>query len=85
MRPGHAGGNVGQVEDLNPTAVICMAGIRVFPGTRLAEIAREKAAANGLESPGTVFLPFPKGPGPIGSPLVGLSEVHPNWIFPGLA
>jgi radical SAM superfamily enzyme YgiQ (UPF0313 family) len=68
-----------------PTAVICMVGIRIFPGTRLAGIARRE----GRLAPDHNFL----------QPIFYLSEQikvniikhiqqfstdHPTWIFPGL-
>jgi radical SAM superfamily enzyme YgiQ (UPF0313 family) len=74
-----------QVEDLNPTAVICMTGIRVFPGTRLAEIAREEGLLpenwNPLEP---FFYLSPRIRSGLESRLLEFSKVHPNWIFPGL-
>lgn len=69
---------------MDPTAVICMVGIRVFPGTRLAKIARDQ----GVTGPDTDFL----------KPVFYLSEAiekkilpfveefskqNPSWIFPG--
>ncbi len=74
-----------QVEDLNPTAVICMTGIRVFPGTRLAEIAREEGLLPArLESPGAVFLSVPEGPGSSGSATAGLFGGPSELDLPGL-
>ena len=74
-----------RVEDLNPTAVICMTGIRVFPKTRLAEIARKEGLLaenwNPLEP---FFYLSPMVRDDLESRLVDFSEVHPNWIFPGL-
>jgi len=74
-----------QAEDLNPSAVICMTGIRVFPGTRLAEIAREEgllpADWNPLEP---FFYLSPKVRDHLEGRLLDFSKAHPNWIFPGL-
>ncbi|RPH86460.1 MAG: radical SAM protein [Desulfobacteraceae bacterium] len=74
-----------QAADLNPTAVICMTGIRVFPGTRLAEIARKEGLLpenwNPLEP---FFYLSPEVRDHLESRLLEFSEVHPNWIFPGL-
>ncbi|HEU20519.1 MAG TPA: radical SAM protein [Deltaproteobacteria bacterium] len=73
------------VNDMSPTAVICMIGIRIFPGTTLSS----KAMKEGYIAPNTDFL----------KPVFYLSEAiehgilpfveqysqtHSNWIFPGL-
>ncbi len=73
------------VNGMSPTAVICMIGIRVFPGTALSSRAMEE----GYISPNADFL----------NPVFYLSEAieheilpfveeysraHSNWIFPGL-
>jgi len=71
---------------MSPTAVVCMVGIRIFPGTRLFEIAMEEgciqAGQNLLEpcfylSPAIkdMILPF----------VEAFSKKHPTWIFPGMA
>ena len=74
-----------QVEDLNPTAVICMTGIRVFPGTRLAEIAREEGLLSADWNPLEPFFYLsPKVRDHLEGRLLDFSKVHPNWIFPGL-
>jgi radical SAM superfamily enzyme YgiQ (UPF0313 family) len=74
------------MEEISPTAVIAMIGLRIFPGTGLAY----QALSEGLISPGTDFL----------EPLFYLSPAvkdrvveiareraarHPNWILPGLS
>jgi len=74
------------MEEIAPTAVIAMIGLRIFPGTGLAY----QALAEGLIDPGTDFL----------EPLFYLSPAvrervveiareragrHPNWILPGLS
>lgn len=73
------------VLDLSATAVICMIGIRIFPGTRLASIAR----AEGLIDGQTDFLTpqFYLAPAireEILPFLMDFAKQHPNWIFPGL-
>jgi radical SAM superfamily enzyme YgiQ (UPF0313 family) len=73
------------IEEMAPTAVICMIGIRIFPKTKLFAIAREEGkihAGQNLLNP--VFylsghiekeiLPF----------IETFAENHPAWIFPGL-
>jgi len=70
---------------MSPTAVVCMVGIRIFPGTRLFEIARKEGriekGQNLLEpsfylSPAikNTILPF----------VETFSKDHPTWIFPGM-
>jgi radical SAM superfamily enzyme YgiQ (UPF0313 family) len=74
-----------QVEDLNPTAVICMTGIRVFPGTRLAEIARKEGLLSEKWNPLEPFFYLsPMIRGGLESRLLDFSKIHPNWVFPGL-
>ncbi len=70
---------------MDPTAVICMTGIRILPGTPLADLA----AREGIVGPHEDFLrpvfylshavreelqPF----------LEDFSKGHPTWIFPGM-
>jgi len=73
------------MEEISPTAVIAMLGLRIFPATGLAKLAEEE----GIISPSHDFLPptfyiAPK----VKDRLVELARkeaaVHPNWIFPGL-
>jgi radical SAM superfamily enzyme YgiQ (UPF0313 family) len=74
------------MEEISPTAVIAMVGLRIFPGTGLAS----EAEAEGMLSPTTDFL----------DPLFYLSPMvkdriveivrrraalHPNWILPGMS
>jgi radical SAM superfamily enzyme YgiQ (UPF0313 family) len=74
------------LEEISPTAVIAMVGLRVFPGTGLAS----EAQAEGLLSPATDFL----DPLFYLSPMVkdriveivrGRAALHPNWILPGMS
>ena len=73
------------VDGMSPTAVICMIGIRIFPHTRLALIAREE----GMIKPDEDFLKpvFYLSPH-VKEEILPLMEAfakdHPNWIFPGL-
>lgn len=73
------------MEEISPTAVIAMLGLRIFPATGLARLAEEES----IISPSHDFLPptfyiAPK----VKDRLVELARkeaaVHPNWIFPGL-
>ena len=70
---------------MSPTAVVCMVGIRIFPGTRLFETAGKDGMLPGkrnlLEpcfylSPAIedTILPF----------VEAFSKEHPTWIFPGM-
>lgn len=74
-----------RVEELQPTAVIAMTGIRIFPRTRLAEIAREEGL---LPTGWNPLEPFFYLSSQVRDQLAGglqeFSETHPNWIFPGL-
>ncbi len=74
-----------QVEDLNPTAVICMTGIRVFPEDAAGwNRPGGRAAARRLESPGAVFLSVPEGPGSFGRATAGLFQGPFELDLPGL-
>ncbi|NWF54580.1 MAG: radical SAM protein [Syntrophaceae bacterium] len=74
------------MEEIAPTAVIAMVGLRIFPGTGLAR----QAEAEGLLSPDTDFLDpvFYIAPA-VRDRLVDIvrhrSSLSPNWIFPGLS
>lgn len=74
-----------QVEGLQPTAVICMTGIRLFPGTRLAVRAREEGLLprdwNPLEP---AFYLSPSVRDYLEEGLLKFSRDHLNWVFPGL-
>ena len=73
------------IQDMSPTAVICMIGIRVFPKTRLSLIAMEEGVigpeedflkpvfylSSAIENE---ILPF----------IEKFSKVNPTWIFPGM-
>jgi radical SAM superfamily enzyme YgiQ (UPF0313 family) len=73
------------MEEISPTAVIAMLGLRVFPGTDLARLAQSE----GIISPGHDFLTptFYLAPA-VKNQVVEISRekaaAHPNWIFPGL-
>ena len=73
------------MEEISPTAVIAMVGLRIFPGTGLADLAEEE----GLISPQSNFLTpiFYIAPA-VKNKVVEIARqraaLHPNWIFPGL-
>jgi radical SAM superfamily enzyme YgiQ (UPF0313 family) len=73
------------IQDMAPTAVICMIGIRVFPETKLYRLSIEE----GVIDPDRDFLE----PAFYISPAVeneilpfveNFSKENPSWIFPGL-
>jgi radical SAM superfamily enzyme YgiQ (UPF0313 family) len=74
------------MEEISPTAVIAMVGLRVFPGTGLARLS----AAEGLLPPAADFLDpvFYIAP-EVRDRVVEIarrrSSLHPNWILPGLS
>ena len=73
------------MEEISPTAVIAMVGLRIFPGTGLARLAETE----GLISPAHDFLQptFYLAPA-IRDQVVALAQekakIHPHWIFPGM-
>jgi len=74
------------MEELSPTAVIAMVGLRIFPGTGLAELAEQE----GVISPCANFLAplFYISPAVKHKILKIVREraaLHPNWILPGLS
>ncbi|MBI5583415.1 MAG: cobalamin B12-binding domain-containing protein [Deltaproteobacteria bacterium] len=74
-----------EVEALRPTAVICMTGIRIFPGTRLAQISWEEGLLPDKWDPlGPVFYVAQAVRDSLEDRLRAFSENHPNWVFPGL-
>jgi len=87
--PGESEETIGEsftlMDELAPTAVIAMTGIRIFPGTRLADIAR----AEGLLAPAwdplePVFYLAPQVRPILEERLRAFAEDHRNWVFPGL-
>lgn len=73
------------INELSPTAVICMIGIRVFPETRLSVIAMEEGAiprdADFLEP---VFYLSTRIENEIIPFIERFSQDNPTWIFPGM-
>ncbi len=73
------------IDRQNPTAVICMAGIRIFPDTRLAAVARaEGRIGDGQRFLEPVFYLSDAVKENILPYLKLFSKTHPAWIFPGL-
>ncbi|HSR13933.1 MAG TPA: B12-binding domain-containing radical SAM protein, partial [Thermodesulfobacteriota bacterium] len=71
--------------EIQPTAVVAMAGLRIFPGTGLEKIA----AAEGAMSPSAnllepVFYISPAVKDRILDICREQAALRPNWIFPGL-
>jgi len=74
------------MEEISPTAVIAMVGLRIFPGTGLADQAQKE----GLLPPRTDFLdPVFYISSEVRDRVVEIarrrSSFHPNWILPGLS
>ncbi len=70
---------------MSPTAVVCMVGIRVFPGTQLFEIAVKEGV---LKPEDDLLEPFfylsPAIADKILPFVKRFSKEHPTWIFPGM-
>ena len=70
---------------MSPTAVVCMVGIRIFPGTRLFDIARNEGM---LQANQDLLKPFfylsPAIQDTILPFVERFSAKHPTWIFPGM-
>ena len=73
------------VRDMNPTAVICMAGVRIFPQTRMYHIALEEGVIDaGTDFLKPVFYLSPDVQDTIMPFLAEFALENPTWIFPGL-
>ncbi|MCP4666666.1 MAG: radical SAM protein [Deltaproteobacteria bacterium] len=73
------------IEEMSPTAIICMIGIRVFPRTRLSFIAvKEGIAHPEADFLRPVFYLSPAIENEIVPFLKKFSKRAPNWVFPGL-
>jgi radical SAM superfamily enzyme YgiQ (UPF0313 family) len=73
------------IEEMAPTAVICMIGIRIFPGTKLYAIARDEGkihAGQNLLDP--VFYLSSHIENEIIPFIENFAATHPTWIFPGM-
>lgn len=87
--PGETIGSVREtcrvVEETRPTAVVAMAGVRIYPGTPLAEIAQAKGM---IDSPKSYLEPLfyvEQGVREIlPGELIGFARNHGHWILPGL-
>ena len=73
------------IEKTQPTAAICMVGIRVFPNTALAETARSQGVVSAqTDFLRPVFYISEKMADAILPYIESYASRHPNWIFPGL-
>jgi radical SAM superfamily enzyme YgiQ (UPF0313 family) len=72
------------MEELNPTAVIAMTGIRVLPGTGMVEVALRDGQID--EDDNLLYPKFYIAP-TLGNELIerieSYARAHPNWIVPG--
>jgi radical SAM superfamily enzyme YgiQ (UPF0313 family) len=73
------------MEEISPTAVIVMVGLRIFPGTALAALAEAEgiiSRSSDLLEPAFYIAPA------IRDRILEIARrraaLHPNWIFPGL-
>jgi radical SAM superfamily enzyme YgiQ (UPF0313 family) len=73
------------MEEISPTAVIVMVGLRIFPGTALAALAEAEGIiprSSDLLEPAFYIAP------PVSGRILEIARqkaaLHPNWIFPGL-
>jgi len=73
--------NLSRLEETDPDAAVIMAGIRIFPGTRLAEIAREDLGISGIGLR-PVFYISKKISKKIDS-IAELVSGKRNWVMPG--
>ncbi len=73
------------INNMSPTAVICMIGIRVFPNTRLSLIAMKEGMIEPEEDfLKPVFYLSPAIENEILPFIEGFSKENPTWIFPGM-
>ena len=73
------------MEELSPTAVIAMVGIRIFPGTGLAYLAEaEKIISSSSDLLWPVFYIAPAVRDQVVEMAKQRAALHPNWILPGL-
>jgi radical SAM superfamily enzyme YgiQ (UPF0313 family) len=73
------------MEEIAPTAVIAMVGLRVFPGTGLALLAREEGIVSRFHDFLTpTFYIAPSVRGMVLDFCRKAAMAHPNWIFPGM-
>jgi len=73
------------IDDMAPTAAICMIGIRMFPGTRLAAIALDEGViGNDVDFLEPVFYLSSAIEDEILSFAETFAKDHPTWIFPGM-
>ncbi|MDI6756120.1 MAG: radical SAM protein [Thermodesulfobacteriota bacterium] len=73
------------MEEISPTAVIAMLGLRIFPGTGLAHLAEKEgmiSASHDFLQP--TFYISPEVEDKVVELAREKAKDHPNWIFPGL-
>ncbi|HYB20767.1 MAG TPA: radical SAM protein, partial [Thermodesulfobacteriota bacterium] len=74
------------MEQISPTAVIAMVGLRIFPGTGLAYLAEAEGiipSSSTLLDP--VFYISPAVKDRVVEMAKRRAALHPNWILPGLS
>lgn len=74
------------MEEISPTAVIAMVGLRIFPGTELAQVAKEEEVLSpGHDLLQPTFYVAPEVRDQIIDLVLEETVIHPNWIVPGLS
>ncbi|MDG2308182.1 MAG: lipid biosynthesis B12-binding/radical SAM protein [Candidatus Binatia bacterium] len=72
------------MDELQPTAVIAMTGIRILPGTGMVDLAIQDGQID--ETDNLLYPRFYISPGLKGEmieQIEGHAKTHPNWIVPG--
>ncbi len=73
--------NIDRLDELNPDAAVIMAGIRIFPGTRLAEIAKEDLGISDIGLKPVFYMSKN-----VSKKIDGIAEFvskRRNWVMPG--
>jgi radical SAM superfamily enzyme YgiQ (UPF0313 family) len=72
------------MDEVSPRAILAMTGVRIYPGTRLEEIAVEEGVLKngaGLLEPRFYFSSL--GPDGLLKTAYAAAERRRNWFFPG--
>lgn len=73
--------NIDRLDELNPDAAVIMAGIRIFPGTRLAEIAKEDLGISDIGLKPVFYMSKN-----VSKKIDSIAEIvsgNRNWVMPG--
>jgi radical SAM superfamily enzyme YgiQ (UPF0313 family) len=77
---------VGVLDELRPHAVLAFLGIRIYPRTRLHEMALRDGVLDPTDDllPPRFYISPALGPDALQVALRGYAERRPNWVVPGL-